>query len=313
MNYSRRRGKTQEQKDNTMWWKSINLTFINQIIAYVNSAMTEELSPIDTCSDLFKALNKIWQQYNAINNLQDSDSKSIQNLLINTVNESFFDSTELNKFSLFSPKVMNHDTLRKFNYDPSNIPADLRKKAEDEHNQLFNAYKRYCENPTEESIAALSKKTAQLLYVVRSNIMHGEKTPNGPDINKIDRDNSICAIVGPILRKLISILFEGPDIRIALYGTLRPGQVNHNVISNIVGVWKKGTVNGRIEYKCGLPIFRWEINKDNVEVDVLISEDLLNEYSRLDRFEGTAYIRQWIPVHFDNGSLEICNMYCSKI
>ena len=40
--------------------------------------------------------------------------------------------------------------------------------------------------------ARVVKKTAELLYIVRSNMAHGEKTKYGPDIDKRKRGVSVC-------------------------------------------------------------------------------------------------------------------------
>ena len=40
------------------------------------------------------------------------------------------------------PRIMNHDTLLKEQYDPLNITEDVRKKASNEHLQLLMAFER---------------------------------------------------------------------------------------------------------------------------------------------------------------------------
>jgi len=41
--------------------------------------------------------------------------------------------------------------------------------------------------------------------------------------------------------------FRGaPDTRLAIYGTLAPGRVNHHQISALTGKWQRGTVKGKL-------------------------------------------------------------------
>src|ERR1700733_10423453 len=39
---------------------------------------------------------------------------------------------------------------------------------------------------------------------------------------------------------------EAHDRRLAVYGTLAPGRVNHHQISALAGNWKRGTVKGKL-------------------------------------------------------------------
>ena len=218
-------------------------------------------------------------------------------------------SNELKQLALFEPKVMNHDKLRKNNYDPTDIPKDLQEKAQKEHDKLFKAYKRI--NYIKENvqlIEPLIKKLAQLLYVIRSNIKHGEKTPKGPDLKKAERDKNVCKITKPLLNLIFENIFDFPMNRLAVYGTLLPGEVNHETISGIDGQWIDGKIAGRKEIKNGFPTFIWALNEEILNIKIFISELLPNEYERLDRFEGDLYERIWVPVQH-NGIAHICNIY----
>jgi|GEM_PF-2821660 hypothetical protein len=52
-----------------MWWKKITENHLSQILSKINNAKYRE-DPIDRCRDLFDALNKTWQQYGLLSNLQ---------------------------------------------------------------------------------------------------------------------------------------------------------------------------------------------------------------------------------------------------
>src|SRR3954452_4134474 len=44
----------------------------------------------------------------------------------------------------------------------------------------------------------------------------------------------------------IANLSGAPDTRLAIYGTLAPGRVNHHQISALAGKWQRGTVRGQL-------------------------------------------------------------------
>jgi hypothetical protein len=57
------------------------------------------------------------------------------------------------------------------------------------------------------------KRLAELLYVVRSNNAHGEKTPYGPDIEKLKQDEMVCSIIIPIQLALLMLILDRPDFK----------------------------------------------------------------------------------------------------
>lgn len=91
------------------------------------------------------------------------------------------------------------------------------------------------------------------------------------------------------------------DTRLAVYGTLAPGEVNHAVVADLRGTWRAGEVRGWLHptgwgMTYGFPALRWDPEGPAVAVQVLTSEDLPAAWPRLDRFEGEAYRRIVVPV-----------------
>lgn len=88
---------------------------------------------------------------------------------------------------------------------------------------------------------------------------------------------------------------------LAVYGSLRPGETNHWVISRIAGEWLKGVVRGwTFEITWG-PAEGYDgfIPDDDgaeVEVDVLVSDQLPKRWREIDDFEGAGYDRRVIDV-----------------
>jgi gamma-glutamylcyclotransferase (GGCT)/AIG2-like uncharacterized protein YtfP len=209
----------------------------------------------------------------------------------------------------FSPQIMNHETLIKRDYDPSNVTDDLRKEACDEHRQLLNAFNRYAGGQRDRGgREALLKKLAQLLYLIRCNIAHSEKTPKGPDLAKNERDRAVSGVASASIEDLFDLLLDRPSHRLAVYGTLAPGEPNASVLADISGEWLDGTVRGELTKSEGLPWFRWREAGSEVGVKVLTSGDLPDHFAEIDKFEGSCYARNLVPV-VCGGSLLVCNIY----
>jgi gamma-glutamylcyclotransferase (GGCT)/AIG2-like uncharacterized protein YtfP len=101
----------------------------------------------------------------------------------------------------------------------------------------------------------------------------------------------------------------GPDTRLATYGSLRPGRVNHHQLATLTGRWRRGTVRGRLDpagwgARLGYPGLVLDPAGPAVEVDLFESPDLPDHWSRLDEFEGPDYRRAVTQVHTPDGELD---------
>jgi len=297
------------------WWQKRNIRKYSDIIAKINYSNNDASDWIEKCKYFFDSLNQIWNDYyhfqkqNKLLVPEDEsaiwpDNKGFQNLLLaqnDTLKVELANSDEVNKLIFILPKIMNHDTLRRENYDPFDISEILIKKSTDEHRQLENAYNRFKTNESDiDLIDSFCKKLTKILYIVRSNIAHGEKTPNGPDLEKTNRDKTVCRIIQPILYKILQIIFDEPLRKLATYGTLQPDESNHDIIKNYTGIWLDATLEGKIEYLNGLPYFEWLQNGINHNIKVLVLEKIDFNWEYLDKFEGESYKRIWIPVKVGN-------------
>ena len=94
---------------------------------------------------------------------------------------------------------------------------------------------------------------------------------------------------------------------LAVYGTLRPGRSNFDIVAPIDGVWLAGTIRGTLgehptgQYK-GYPAFHVDPGSGHVEVDVLVSDELIENWARLDAFEGPGYRRIIVDVTLDENA-----------
>jgi gamma-glutamylcyclotransferase (GGCT)/AIG2-like uncharacterized protein YtfP len=96
------------------------------------------------------------------------------------------------------------------------------------------------------------------------------------------------------------------ETRLAVYGTLAPGQVNHHEVADLKGEWLQGTVNGhRFEVgwgaALGFPGLILDPSGHLVTVYLLESFDLPANWARLDEFEGPGYRRVVTTVRLATG------------
>jgi gamma-glutamylcyclotransferase (GGCT)/AIG2-like uncharacterized protein YtfP len=107
----------------------------------------------------------------------------------------------------------------------------------------------------------------------------------------------------------------GASRRLAVYGSLAPGEVNHHVIADLPGSWEDGIVTGLLApadagTETGFPALRWRAGGPPVTARLLVSDALPANWHRLDAFEGPAYRRILVPVHAANGALlGVANLY----
>ena len=99
------------------------------------------------------------------------------------------------------------------------------------------------------------------------------------------------------------------DTRLATYGTLAPGRVNHQRLAGLKGRWQKGTVRGRLVdagwgAALGYPGLVLDPLGPVVEVYLFESAELPDHWPRLDEFEGTGYRRVVTQVRTADGELD---------
>lgn len=108
---------------------------------------------------------------------------------------------------------------------------------------------------------------------------------------------------------------EGPEHRLAVYGSLAPGEVNAWVLEPLEGAWLSGGfVRGRLRREGwgaghGFPGLEWDPDGEPVPVDVFVSRALPDHWDRLDAFEGKDYRRAVVPVEGLPGGPLSCQVY----
>lgn len=102
---------------------------------------------------------------------------------------------------------------------------------------------------------------------------------------------------------------RGADLRLATYGTLAPGRVNHRELAGLKGGWRQGTVRGRLVAAgwgatLGYPGLVLDPQGTPVEVYLFESSELPDHWPRLDEFEGAGYRRVVTQVRTANGEVD---------
>lgn len=105
----------------------------------------------------------------------------------------------------------------------------------------------------------------------------------------------------------------GAEHRLAVYGSLAPGEVNAHVLDGLTGDWSTGTVRGDLlpvgwGAAHGFPALRWRRDGPVVPVRLFESLDLPAHWARLDGFEGDDYRRIVVPVTTGSGDVP-ANIY----
>ncbi len=116
---------------------------------------------------------------------------------------------------------------------------------------------------------------------------------------------------------LISSLLGKPQKKLAVYGTLAPGEVNHSQIAGIHGTWSEGFVRGELMStgwgaEHGFPALDWRPDGQRVAAKLFVAPELERHWQRLDEFEGDGYRRILVPFEDEGGIVAVANLYADR-
>lgn len=120
-----------------------------------------------------------------------------------------------------------------------------------------------------------------------------------------------------VLDHAIEAIF-GVSRRLAVYGSLAPGESNHHVLADVSGEWFDTIVRGRLidsgwGSDLGYPALRWDPNGDDVPAKLFVSAHLRKQWDRIDAFEGDHYRRDLVTVHHPGGETSVANAYVVRV
>jgi gamma-glutamylcyclotransferase (GGCT)/AIG2-like uncharacterized protein YtfP len=109
-----------------------------------------------------------------------------------------------------------------------------------------------------------------------------------------------------------------PSVRLAIYGTLAPGKVNHHQIADLGGAWHDAAVRGRLDrvpcgIHTGLPAIALDPAAAPLPLKLLVCELLPDAWARLDAFESEEMQRLLAPLEDAAGGLAgVANIYALR-
>ena len=98
----------------------------------------------------------------------------------------------------------------------------------------------------------------------------------------------------------------GANRRLIVYGSLVPGGSNHHEVEHLGGTWTRGWITGSLAWTgwgadLGYPALSWAPKGERIPAQILESDDLPDDWARLDEFEGSEYRRILVPFFRDDG------------
>jgi gamma-glutamylcyclotransferase (GGCT)/AIG2-like uncharacterized protein YtfP len=285
---------------------SIPFENLKVAISHINDADRKSNS-VDQFESLFKALDVFTNTQHKEGQGVSQAIRSAVRLLIREEDQLYLlRSRAVIELASLRPLIMDHNELRnqKFNYP--NIPESVRQNTSSIHQRFDKLIHDRHRNFADTMHALIS-----VLYLVRSNNAHGEKTPNGPDLDKTDRDQSVCAACVPVMKKLIHLLLGHPSRRLLTYGTLQPGGVNSRLLASIPLSPFTVTVRGTVTEVDKLRYFSPKHRHSDPDIicHMYESDALISLWPQLDRFEGKGYQRMLVPYKSEIGGLGVGYIY----
>lgn len=301
------------------WWAVADLADDIQVtLDHVNQSRERSVPStarprweLDACGDLFNALNRLWTTracHLGDQSLSDAPAPRQLAKLLKELTESdrtaLLGMPSIEALATFEPTIYDHSVVG-VTQRIADITAETRQQADADHRHFKEDWSRWRDRGSGMSRALESLSRAVL--VVRNNLDHGEKTLVGPDHERADRNHKVACVVLGVLEDLVDFILERPSQKLAVYGTLRPGQPNYGILREINGSWKPVRLTGVLD-ETVLPTFSFSTRGSAVEAELLISVELTEHWSRLDGFEGSGYTRQ-LGLAWREDSPIVANVY----
>src|SRR5512138_1610394 len=107
------------------------------------------------------------------------------------------------------------------------------------------------------------------------------------------------------------------SVKLAIYGTLAPGKVNHHHIADLGGTWHDAAMRGRLDrVPCGihegLPAIVVGPEEPLHPVKLLVCDALPANWPRLDAFEDAEKQRLLVPLEGEGGITGVANVYALR-
>lgn len=302
------------------WWNAPTLRGeLDAVLSLVNEARWQMPREEERAARKFcDALNRAWNARArlASDPRPESDWPLIKGLVTALPDEealALLRSPVLEELVAVEPPILNHRELLRQGLLGSvdEIPPDIRDQASAAHRKLRRRITGLSAEPDRDEIQAALVRLADLVYVIRSNLQHGEKFASA-DPNRIARDRVIAERVGRMLELFFDLLLGKPSTSLVAYGALAPGGVYHDTLEGLGGAWDSVVVRGQLVEGGAFPRLAVDPTGDAVQALLLRGAPGLPErWARLDEIEGDSYRRALAAVETEDGELVIANVYAA--
>lgn len=248
-------------------------------------------SELEACESLFKALNQLATSLQALvpasetgkARSETSKHRALLTRLITDARDRLVAHPAVRDLALFEPDSLSHSQEGMSQAPLAELPEDVIHAASADHRHFRKAWQHWNESGSRSR--DVSEALVPCVLVVPNNAAHGEKTPTGPDRERTRRNRDVAEVVLPVLTVLLDEILDRPSTRLIAYGTLRPRQRNHGVIT-VNGTWRPATVQGVLTERWGLPAFVPDAGGQAVDADLFESDQIGEIWPELDAFEG---------------------------
>jgi gamma-glutamylcyclotransferase (GGCT)/AIG2-like uncharacterized protein YtfP len=287
------------------WWMVSNVSpTVDEVLFYLNRS-NRATDTLGGCDLRFKALNQLFSAYDEStdeprgNDVGRTQHRSLQRLLTSALPTEtrlcILDNPNVAALAKFRPLILDHSKLHRYRLS-DDIPVELREGASEQHLAFSTRFANFDDQRNGKNRDKTLNALADTLWMVRSNLAHGEKTVAGPDPQRNERNAEVAEVVFSVLDVILDEILEKPSCSLISYGTLAPGQVNARVLEHLDGTWTDAEISGVLwDDEHGLPRFRWTPRSETLSaVQVFRSKALPSTWHDLDRFEGSSYSRNLV-------------------
>jgi hypothetical protein len=303
------------------WWTASQLRGeLDVVVNLVNDARREALLDEERAARKFSdALNRAWNAHARLSAVPAPESdwplvKALFTSLAAVDAVRLLRSDELRALAEIDPPVLNHRILLTRGHlgSVADVPDAVKREAAGAHLKLRRRLDNLPAEPSEDELRAALVRVADLLYVIRSNLQHGEKFAS-PDPSRIARDRLVSEKAVNVFDLFFDLLLGQPSHSLVAYGSLAPGGEHHHELEGVGGEWIEASVRGTLEH-CTYPRFTPTPAGSALAVQLLRdAPDLPGRWARLDELEGSKYRRQLIPAEPNRGPLLIANVYAAAV
>lgn len=301
------------------WWSAPELRGeLDAVLNLVNAARSHaHLDEEKAARKFCDAMNRAWNaRARLLADPPESDWPLVKGVVCSLSKAeglALLRSDELRELASIDPPILNHRTLlrRGLRGSVADIPEEAQREAAEAHLKLRRRLEGLPEAPGASDIQAALVRVADVLYVIRSNLQHGEKFAS-PDPVRIARDRLVSEKAAHVFELFFDLLFVRPSTCLAAYGSLAPHGAHHSELDGVGGEWASAVVRGQLR-EGPLATLTPVPAGNPIPVQLLrAAPGLPARWARLDELEGASYTRVLVPVETNQGEPVIANLYAES-